>query len=202
VNRTRITGMGALLAAMFLGSSAKAAEPWYHEGFQFRGAVGAGFLSDSETSNVNLHGGAGAFEVYIGGTPARGLVIGGFINDAIVIDPTVSVPNVSVSTDSNTSLSLVTIGPYIDFYPNPREGFHIIGTLGFADLSLSYNDENVSSTHSTTGFAIGGGIGYDWWVSPYWSLGILARLTFASMSENSVTDNLVAPTLLFSFSYN
>jgi hypothetical protein len=205
VHRGNVTGAATMLvAALALTSRPSRAEGRTHEGFQFRGAVGFGYISDDESRNANLHGGAGVLEVYLGGTPARGLVIGGFLSGASAIGPSVSVDGFSASSN-DTRLTLFTVGPYIDYYPNPHGGFHVLGTLGFADLTASYDDGTFAARDSGTGITLGGGIGYDWWVSRDWSLGILGRFTFASTRRTvdgfSVSEDTVLPAVLFSFSY-
>jgi hypothetical protein len=193
-------------ALVFRGKPAQA-DDWVHEGFQFRGTVGLGYLSDAESSEATLHGGAGNLELYLGGMPVRGLAIGGFVSGASAVDPTVTVNGLSASASVNdTTLTLVTVGPYIDFYPNPRKGFHVLGTLGFARLTASFDDGNISERDSASGFTLGGGIGYDWWVSRDWNIGILGRFTFASISRTegpvSISESTVLPAVLFSVSYN
>jgi len=208
VHRIRFTGVvtvtvGAVVALSLTASAARA-EGRTHDGLQFRGTVGLGYISDAESSNATLHGGAGVLEVYLGGTPARGLVIGGFLSGASAIGPSVTADGLTVSSN-DTRLTLVTVGPYIDYYPNPHEGLHILGTLGFADLTASYDDGTISASDSGTGVTVGGGIGYDWWVGRDWSLGILGRFTFAATKRTvdglNVSEDTVVPALLFSFSY-
>ena len=144
-------------------------------------------------------------ELYLGGMPIPGLAIGGFLSGASAIGPTVRINGLRVSS-SDTGLTLVTIGPYIDFYPNPHKGFHVLGTLGFARLTARFDDGAISASDSGTGFTLGGGIGYDWWVSPDWTLGILGRLTFADTSRTfggvSVSESTFLPAVLFSVSFN
>jgi hypothetical protein len=88
----------------------------------------------------------------------------------------------------------------------PRRGLHILGTLGLARLTASFDNGTVSASDSGTGFTLGGGIGYDWWVGRDWSLGILGRFTFAATSRTfdgvSVSESTFLPAVLFSFSYN
>jgi hypothetical protein len=209
---------GVVLAALSLyAAPARAGEGYEHDGFQFRGAVGFGYLSASGSDNDSgsIHGGDGNLELYFGGMPIRGLAIGGFISDAYAPSPGITSGNVTVS-DSNTSLNFLTIGPYIDWYPHPHEGLHILGTVGYANLKESFDDGNVSASQSAGGFTIGAGIGYDWWVSRDFSLGILGRFTYAHTSESTsvvvgnavvdttvtVSQDTVAPEILFSFSYN
>jgi hypothetical protein len=206
VHRVSFTIAVVLTAsALTFASTPARAEGRTHDGFQFRGTVGFGYMSDAESSNATVHGPAGVLEVYVGGMPVRGLAIGGFLSGASVVAPSVSVDGVSAS-DSNTRLTLVTIGPYIDFDPDPHKGLHILGTLGFASLNARYDDANFRASNSAGGFTLGGGIGYDWWVSRDWSIGVLGRFTFASTSRTvdgfSVSESTVLPAALFSFSYN
>jgi hypothetical protein len=206
LHRFRLVAAAAALATVSLAAgAARAGESHVHDGFQFRGTVGLGFMSDSESDDTTVHGGAGAFELYFGGMPIRGLAIGGFVSGAVAPGPSLSADGVSVS-DSNSTLTLFTVGPYIDWYPHAHEGFHLLGTLGYANLKASYDDGNLSASNSAGGFTLGGGIGYDWWVSRDWSLGILGRFTYAQTSRSiegvSFTQNTVVPAVLFSFSFN
>ncbi len=203
---------GALVACgiMMMGRNASAA-PQTHDGLQFRGAAGFGYLSDSESASgesASVHGPAGAFEVFVGGTPVPGLAIGGFISAVAATSPTVSLTldgQEYSASNSNSTLNFVTIGPYVDYYPDPTSGLHVLGALGFAELDVSDGDGN-TSTNSATGFSLGAGVGYDWWVSDEWSLGVLARLTYGSMKLTidgvSFSEHAVAPTVAFSFAYN
>jgi hypothetical protein len=215
----------ALAAALALyAAPARAGEPYVHDGFQFRGAVGFGFISTSTSDNSSVHGGDGNFELYFGGMPIRGLAIGGFISDVYAPNPGFTadngVANVTVS-DSNTSLNLFTVGPYVDWYPRAHEGLHILGTLGYANVKISTSQGDFSASSSAGGVTIGGGVGYDWWVGRDWSIGILGRLTYAHTSQTvatgavvsvnganvasgdvTVSQDTIAPEILFSFSFN
>jgi hypothetical protein len=205
MHRARLASGLVFAAALSFSSTPSRAEGRTHDGLQFRGAIGAGYLSDAESSNATLHGGAGVLELYLGGMPVRGLAIGGFVSGVTAVGPALSVEGLRV-TSSDTSLTLVTLGPYIDYYPEPRRGFHVLGTLGFANLKASFDDGTIVASNSATGFTLGGGIGYDWWVSRDWSLGILGRFTFASTSRTiggvSISESTVSPAVLFSVSFN
>jgi hypothetical protein len=206
VHSSKVAGAVVLTVAVLAFESTPArAEGRYHDGFQFRGAVGFGYLSDAESNDATLGGGAGVLEVYLGGMPVPGLAIGGFLSGAWALGPSVRVNGFRASS-SDTSLALATVGPYIDFYPNPRRGLHVLGTLGLARLTASFDNGTVSASDSGTGFTLGGGIGYDWWVGRDWSLGILGRFTFAATSRTfdgvSVSESTFLPAVLFSFTYN
>jgi hypothetical protein len=68
------------------------------------------------------------------------------------------------------------IGPYIDWYPDSSGGFHatvlalgVVGGGGNGQIDIG----------AGSGLAVGGGLGYDWWVHKRWSVGVLARTTYA-----------------------
>jgi hypothetical protein len=215
----RVAGVALGAVVSLYAAPARAGEGYVHDGFQFRGAVGFGFTDASESENGSIHGVDGTFEAYFGGMPIRGLAIGGFISDAFAPGPGITNGNVTVS-DSNTSLNYFRIGPYVDWYPHPHEGLHILGTLGYANIRVAYDNGDTSVSNSAGGFTLGGGIGYDWWVSRDWTVGILGTISFAhtSTSESTgtvvvggvavgdatvtVSQNTVSPQIMFSFSFN
>jgi hypothetical protein len=206
---------GALVSlGIVCASGVAGAAPRNHDGFQFRGALGFGFLSGNFKADVpvglpglgvgniggTISGPAGSFELYFGGTPAQGLTLGGYLSATVAAGPTYKADNgVSGTANGDVSLNLFTGGPYIDFYPDPTTGFHLLGTLGYAELTAS-NDNTTSE--ASTGVGVGAGIGYDWWVGDEWSLGVLGRFTYAAVSHEAAgskeTDSVIAPALLFS----
>jgi hypothetical protein len=209
-----------IAAAVTLWSTAALAAPQTHDGFQFRGGIGAGYLSlgvkADGVPDSNIHGASGSLALYFGGTVGRGLVMGGFTSVAAVAGPKLSVNGKDVgSASSDVSLNFFMIGPYVNWYPDPTTGFHLLGELAFAAANVSDGNGNKSAT--PTGGAIGFGVGYDWWVSDEWSLGVLGRLNVASLKyEDSAsacvggtcasasykeTDTVVSPAVLFSFEY-
>jgi hypothetical protein len=199
---------GGLAAALVLASATPAAaDPFYHDGFQFRGTIGPGYINDSASFNdgsasATISGAGASIELYFGGAPVRGLglTIGGFLAGSSAIGPSFSQGGVTVNTSNSVSLGVGTVGPYVDFYPNPGSGFHVLGTLAFAQLQASNDDSNTKVTEN--GFSIGAGAGYDFWVLGDLSIGVLARVTFVNAKGTSLgiteTDNLIAPALLLS----
>jgi hypothetical protein len=204
-------------AACLVAVPALADEPFTHDGFQFRGAVGPGFFSDSETwapTNANISGGTFSLELYFGGTPVPGVTIGGFLTGMDVISPKLTLGGQTYNSANGVSVGLGQIGPYVDVYPDPHGGFHFLGGLTYASLSL--NDGQGTSKQEGSGYGLNAGVGYDFWVSPTVSLGVLARVTYArttlsqyanvnspdaTAAKVTVTDSMVAPSLLFSVSY-
>jgi hypothetical protein len=181
------------------------ADPRTHDGFQFRGAVGPGYLSTSASAggqDLVVKGPSGDFDIYLGGTPVRGLVIGGMFNWATAFGPKVTLNGqdiANLSQNGSNSLSLLTLGPYVNYYFDPTAGFYLLGMVGYGAESYT---QNGGSGQSPGGPAFALGAGYDFWVADEWSLGVLGRFTYGSLSLNSVTYSTISPAIMFSFNYN
>ncbi len=106
------------------------------------------------------------------------------------------------SLDIRSRSAFFTFGPYVDYYIDPTSGFHVLGAIGYAAVNLGNKS---SSSNASTGFSLGLGAGYDWWVGDEWSIGVLGRFTSAHMSQENnggtATDNAISPTILASFTY-
>jgi hypothetical protein len=152
----------------------------FHDGFYLRLSAGYGYLNTSTSLNHNdstgsLSGSGVAFDILMGGTPAPGLVIGGGLQLENVFDPGNSVTRNGaavrgINAGSSGSVGFALLGPMIDAFPNPSGGFHFGGLLGFAEVGLKSNQDNVSGG---VGFSLW--TGYMWWASSQWSTGLIAR---------------------------
>ncbi|MEZ4372486.1 MAG: hypothetical protein R3B07_16795 [Polyangiaceae bacterium] len=169
-------------------ANAQASEPETHDGFYFSAAVGAGYLSSSVdddfagTSDPSLSGFGFAAMLLFGGTPAPGLVVGGGSMGGHF--PTPEVEQGGAKFDSQDDLALSLTGAFVDYYFNPKSGFHALGMLGFAALSPG-GDADLA-----TGWGAALGVGHDWFVSEEWSLGVMGRLQYLSTSvEQSFVTN-------------
>ncbi len=147
-----------------------------HDGFYLRMSVGGGSLGargdryDGYRTNneYGFRGNAVAFDAMVGGTPARGLAIGG----AYLADYAAST-DYGTNESSDSGMSLGIIGPFIDWFPNPKTGFHVGGAVGPA-VSVSFDDQ--ASTRSiAAGFGGSAWVGYDFWIADQWSLGASLR---------------------------
>lgn len=199
-------GVTAMAAVCWTGTAK--ADPETHDGFQFRGTLGGGYLRDSESVDdsefeATVSGGAALLELYFGGTPVPGLVLGGYLSAMSAPGPSAKVGDVTVEADDDTSLGLASVGPYVDYYPDPHGGFHVLGSLGYAQVTFDDGDGIVDDATSS-GFTLGAGIGYDAFVSDEWSLGALGRLGYAWTSHDSgaftVQDNALMLGVSFSVS--
>jgi hypothetical protein len=200
----------AVAAAAWGASSSAHAEPGTHDGFQFRGAIGGGFVSDSESlsgSNQSdtISGGAVGFELYAGGFVVPGVSIGGFLGGLSAPGPSVSINGQTLSGNSNATLTPVWFGPYVDWYPDAQGGFHL--SLAPELTRVSVSDGQGNSQDSNIGWGLGVGIGYDFWVTRSFSIGVLGRLnyqndSFTSSSGANFTESIVTPAVLVTFNYH
>jgi hypothetical protein len=229
-NRTLGMGLGtlALAAAMTLAGTAAAGSPGVHDGFYLRLGAGLGYTVDSVESDAYLGGDiqgsvtglTGVGEVAVGGALSPGLFLGGGIYAHWLPSPRAddaewrnAALNLSAQFDVEfDSATLFLVGPFIDYYFDPREGLHLQGSLGMAFGALGQGEVNQSGVEnfddmSGMGFGFMAGIGHEWWVGDQWSLGVLGRFTLASFSsedQNNVdwSHLAVSPAVLFTASMN
>jgi hypothetical protein len=122
----------------------------------------------------------------MGGTPARGLVIGG----AYIFSAAEKAPSYS-SKNADKGMSFGLVGPFIDFYPNPREGFHVGAALGIAGTVTS--DENQDERVSAFGGGGSAWVGYEFWIGKQWSLGGVLQATGARVQTPERMEDAPTP---------
>lgn len=181
-----------------------------HDGFYLRMSLGGGYIgstvSQSGLPDVTLSGGGGAFDLMIGGTPTPGLVIGGALLGNTAPNP--SFERNGKQQDVNATMSFGVIGPFVDGFPDPKGGFHVGGTLGFAGMTLEDNESGSSATTTFSGYGAGVWVGYAAWIAPQWSMGGMLRLTGArtehasTSTEPRQTADVRAITILFTALYH
>jgi hypothetical protein len=162
-----------------------------HDGFYFRVASGFSVYDERLSSDELLAGGsvearnrgvASASDLAIGGTVAPGWVVGGGIYSLDLVASTFRADGAgaaAVPDELDPGLrSLSLIGPFFDWYPNVRGGFHAQASLGLATLTPRVFAH--PATQKSEYIAVGGGLllgtGYEWWVADEWSIGILTQL--------------------------
>jgi hypothetical protein len=145
--------------------SAPPPEPgaYLHDGLYVRYSIGPSYVEatgDGPSGTVTA-GGAGVSEILaIGGTPGRGLVLAG-----------AAIANLAAPTVAGTQrlVTVVTYGLLVDWFPDPRAGWHFGGAAGLG--FLGYGDAR--------GYSVGGSLfaGYDFWVAAQWAIGALVAAT-------------------------
>jgi hypothetical protein len=162
-----------------------------HDGFYLRVSLGVGALGndyDLGAVSAESHGGTLALDVLVGGTPSKGLVLGGALFNEAGVSHGVERGGRSLG-DANVRLSL--IGPFVDGFFDPKGGFHLGGAVGFAALALE--DLGVEDeTDTLTGFGGAAWAGYDAWVADEWAIGGLVRAGAAITKKSDDAGDLTA----------
>lgn len=174
-----------------------------HDGFYLRGAMGVGWFGtkfdDDSARGVDADASAGSFalDLMIGGSPSRGLAIGG----ALLME---AAPTASYELDGREigDGTIVTglLGAFIDGFPDPKGGFHVGGALGFSSLAADELGAD-GGTLETAGF--GGAVfaGYDFWVGDEWSIGPLVRFMATVNRDRGDETDVTAVSRSFTLSF-
>ncbi|HMJ50770.1 MAG TPA: hypothetical protein VK540_01810 [Polyangiaceae bacterium] len=153
-----------------------------HDGFFARSDTSLAFFraivsgADTPPRRSGILGVGQGAGISVGGTPERGLVVGGTVWTARM-DP-VFVENGQTVTpdDDSVKVTLLRLGPFLDFYPDPTRGFHL-----WASAALTAQIETDAKGNAIKPAALGAaltiGPGYEWFVTSQLSLGLLGRVS-------------------------
>jgi hypothetical protein len=197
-----------LAAAVFafalpLAARAETAEDARHRGLFLRMHLGGGYLNSSVRSggtDLKVNGGAGSFSVALGGAVGQNLHLYGELADSIAGSPNYT-RNGSSGTLTNTTYSLLAMGPGVNYYFMPVN-VYLSGSLLLSRVNVSSSSGNGNSDWGLAGkFQLG----KEWWVSDTWGLGVAGMLL---ASGNGVgggspgTFSTWSGAVLFSATYN
>lgn len=209
-----------LAAAQPVNEATNVAEPapppgtHQHGGFYLRLATGFGSHSgditlEGESHGTHVSGVSGVGELAIGGAIASGVMVGaGIYTSSLlasdrIVHGTTPPPDV---IDRGNDFSL--IGPFVDWYPNPRQGLHLQGAVGLVTVRRGDFTEGDIDDEIAIGAGVMLGFGHEWWVSDQWSFGILGRITAGMAVGDDSTGAQwtygvgVSPSILFTATYN
>jgi hypothetical protein len=197
-----------------------------HDGFYMRLGTGFGMYREQleNDDDASVHGGdvsgstiglASVGEFAIGGTLGRGWVLGGGFYTATLLTGHYRDDNDNegaLPSEMDPDLrDLVVFGPFVDWYPNPRKGFHLQAALGLAALTSRSDGrfgEDDDDDYEAFGAGIVLGVGYEWWIGNEWSLGVLARTQAAGLAGEDNSDVTwvhgasATPSLLLTLTYH
>jgi hypothetical protein len=115
-------------------------------------------------------------------------------------------PKIDVRTDEGTlegESGFGLIGPFLDWYPNPSAGFHVVFALGVARGYLELETPLEEVRTDGAGFGASLGAGHEWFLSNDFSLGAMVQADYVQITlkgENPVPDSKTwqtwSPTLL------
>ncbi len=156
-----------------------------HDGFYLRFAAGVGgshvnVAADGAGASDFKVGGPGlALNLWIGGTPWRGVALGGQLGYQTIGDGNV-VAN-GDKTGQGMNAGVFYLGPFIDAFPDPMRGLHIGGSLGLVGFGARGDGKALETTYGVKDYSAGGlgasaWLGYMGWVGPEFSLGGLLQL--------------------------
>lgn len=154
-----------------------------HDGFFLRAEAGVVFFRAlveapaSPTGRTRISGFGESSSISAGGTPFRGLVLGGRVWTTRVSPSFVEHGAHVTPDDDSVKETLARIGPFADWYPDPSRGFHV--QLGF-ELAIQVESDVKGNLikPGNYGPAASVGLGYEWFVSKQFSLGFVARMAF------------------------
>ncbi len=137
-------------------------QPLRHDGFYLRLSSGGGFLGvgndEADTTSKDVFGPAFTLSLEFGPTVAPGVASGIGLKLVRVLDASADPGGQSMSA------TLAFGGAFIDWFPDPTGGFHVGGRLGPA-----VSAQGDSEVHA--GGGVGAFMGWDQYVTDYWSLG-------------------------------
>ncbi len=144
--------------------------PDNHDGFYLRLSLGPAWLHASTQGDLpdgSVKGVATAADLRVGHTPLRGLALGLFAGLTHAPSPTTGGGAQRFGGGPSTQL---LAGPFVDYFPSPREGLHFGAAPGL--MLLQRGAEGAGDAKSSaTGLGAALWIGYDFWVGEDWSLG-------------------------------
>lgn len=157
-----------------------------HDGFFVRAEAGLALLRSAvrAPSRDGVRGIGQSSSVSVGGTPWRGLVVGGSIW-AARIDPTfIEAGRARSPDDDSVKLTLARVGPFLSLYPAPTRGFHADLALGVL-LAVESDEKGDPLEPGFAGPVLALGLGHEWFVGDEVSVGVSARATFSRVSRET-----------------
>jgi hypothetical protein len=190
-----------------------------HDGFYVRLALGLGALIGSRTEvyspfdeeyemQGDLSGVAQVGALMIGGTVASGLVLGGGVwgvnapsatYEGDISSVGFNANDVAAGQQADVGLASVSlIGPFLAWYPDPTRGLYgelgaglALATIGGVYEQTATGELDIDE-YEGAGWGAVLGIGYDFWIGEQWSLGVLGRVSYTSVSVSTETNTFDA----------
>jgi hypothetical protein len=136
--------------------------------------------ADGDRASDFTTGGPGlALNLWLGGTPWRGVALGGMVGLHSLGDSNAVVNG--ADTEQDMSSGLFFVGPFIDAFPDPMRGLHLGGSLGLVGFAAKGSGNVLENRYGVRDYNAGGlggsaWVGYVGWVGPEFSLGGMLQL--------------------------
>jgi hypothetical protein len=154
-----------------------------HDGFFARSDAGLAFLwanvsgSGAPPNRTGIRGLGQSASISIGGTPKPGLVVGGTMWTAR-IDPSFIENGKTVTPDDDSvKVTMLRVGPFLDWYPDPSRGFHAQLAAAFT-AQVETNEKGDAIKPAAVGASLAVGAGHEWFILDEISIGLLGRVAF------------------------
>jgi hypothetical protein len=216
--------VSALIFACLMSSECRA-DPRARDGFYVQLTTGLGLphfaiTADDPASGPSDHYATSVSGPSIGGSlllgmpfrPGIVLGVGGLVAMAATGYPDVTrngQPWSLVDVKQGAFQFMAMGGPFVDIYPSPTLGWHVQALVGYTQISYTGISQHPLSDGSPSGIGLMAGIGHDWWVREDCSIGLLARIMYASaqhtpqdLSLVSEHNTMVSPSLEASFTFH
>lgn len=171
-----------------------------HDGFYLRINLGVGGQAVTYNDDITASGGSVALDLLVGGSPNRGLAIGG----GLLADYSPNLDLEGTTADLQANVETGMVGVFIDGFPDPKGGFHLGGLLGLANISTDV--KGADDVRNDSGFGGAVWVGYDAWVGDEWSVGGLLRFSAAvgrsTKNDQDLDAQSRALTLMFTALYH
>jgi hypothetical protein len=140
----------------------------------------------------------------IGGTLSNGLVLGVAVWTARFTPAFVEGGRTVVPDDDSVKLTMLRVGPLLDWYPDPTRGLHAQAFPSFI-VEIEHDTKGQPQRPYASGLTLGTGLGYEWFVSEQFSLGIQGKWTFGWLRRGAAGSveqrGLVIPELALTATY-
>lgn len=170
----------------------------FHDGLFLRAGIGYARLLhhiSAYGTTSDFRGNGVSMDILVGGTPARGLVLGGGLVMSAFESPEMSV-QYPYGTWGDVSVNLVAPVGFVQYYFDPRLGWNVQGMVGYATLDYTDAYGSLGTTAEGVLLAIGGG--WEGFVTDQWSLGGLFRVAYSNLHDTiygiSETHSVWTPT--------
>jgi hypothetical protein len=182
-----------------------------HDGFFARSEPSLAFFraivwgSGTETSRSGIRGIGQGAGLSVGGTPSRGLVVGGTVWAASMDPVFVEAGKTATPDDDSVKVTLLRLGPFMDFYPDPARGFHLV-TAAALTVQVESDVKGNPIEPAALGAALSIGPGYEWFITDQFSLGLLGRVSLGRLvrtpKEGAQHILWIAPELALTATYH
>jgi hypothetical protein len=147
-------------------------------------------------------------DVGVGATIAPGLVLMGDFAFHLVQPDGSKTSNDGSTTTPKSQVSYGRLGALLDWFVDPKDGFHLQAGVGRAVYHYSFDVGSVPGATGTSkvegnmsGIGVHAGVGYEMWVAKHWAFGGLVAVESGWVSNGPESAHVVAPSIVFTASY-